>query len=189
MTDQPDHKTFDLLEVLAGRAYPTREVPIYFNEDIGLRAFDLKRKMEKVSGDEYEETLKEYEALQKDAKPQQFTVHLRGIDDSIRRDVALAVSEEFPPKTDLTGRQTPHPRWDEEYTARMWRLYIIKIEDPSGAIALLDEASVNALLEKAPRSAYEEINNGIAELQVGPAAGFEQMVKDTSFLFDASPEG
>ena len=194
MTDELtlDHKTFDIIGVLSGRDYPTVEVPAYFNENLGFEVFKLEQKRSEAilhTKEEAEELDKQFKALVDQSKDEEFKVLLKSIDESMRRDIHNAVTKEFPPKKDMLGREEVDPIWDEEYTKRMWSVYIQKITDPSGAVSVLDEKSLDFLIAKAPRSAQEAINKGIAELQVGPSAGFERMAKEVNFLSDASPEG
>lgn len=190
LSEQLDHKTFDLIRVLSGRDYPTLEVPVYFNEAIGFELFQIDQRRNKAVGEEeLAELDKRYEELVSQAKSEEYTVLLKSIPESVRRDVFNKVNEEFPSKKDLLGREEVHPQADEEFSKRMWAVYIQKVTDPSGAVATVDEATVNALYANAPTSVHEAINKGIAELQVGPKSAFEQMAKDTNFLSDASPEG
>lgn len=190
LSEQLDHKTFDLIRVLSGRDYPTLEVPVYFNEAIGFELFQIDQRRNKAVGEEeLAELDKRYEELVSQAKSEEYTVLLKSIPESVRRDVFNKVNEEFPSKKDLLGREEVHPQADEEFSKRMWAVYIQKVTDPSGAVATVDEATVNALYANAPTSVHEAINKGIAELQVGPKSAFEQVAKDANFLSDASPEG
>lgn len=187
-----DHKTFDLIGVLSGRDYPTLEVPVYFNESLGFEVFKLEQKRKEAilhSDEEAKELDEAYKALQEKSKSEEYVVLLKSIDESIRRDIHNEVSKEFPVKRDMLGREEVDPRWDAEYTKRMWAVYIQKVTDPTGAVSLVDEKVLEYLLAKAPRTAQDSINKGIAELQVGPSAGFEQLAQDANFLSDASPEG
>lgn len=189
-TTTPDHKTFDLIGVLSGRDYPEVEVPVYFNESVGFELFQIDQRRNKAVGEkELAELDEKYAALVKKAEKEQYTVLLKSIPESVRRDIFNSVNDEFPSKKDMLGREEAHPRADEEFSKRMWQAYIRKVTDPEGAVALTDEASVNALYANAPASVHEAINKGIAELQIGPKAAFEQMAKDANFLSDASPEG
>lgn len=194
MTDELslDHKTFDLIGVLSGRDYPTVEVPVYFNEALGFEVFKLEQKRAEAilhTEEEAEELDKQFKSFVEQSKTEEFKVLLKSIDESLRRDIHNAVTKEFPVKKDMLGREEVDSRWDEEYTKRMWSVYIQKITDPSGAVSVLNDESLAFLLSKAPRTAQEAINKGIAELQVGPSAGFERMAKEVNFLSDASPEG
>lgn len=190
MSEQLDHKTFDLIGVLSGRDYPTLEVPVYFNEAIGFKLFQIDQRRNLSVGEaELAELDAEYADLVEKARSEEYKVLLKSIPESVRRDVFNKVNEEFPAKKDLLGREEPNPKADEEFTKGMWAVYIQKVTDPSGAVATADERVINALYANAPTSVHEAINKGIAELQVGPKSAFEQMAKDTNFLSDASPEG
>lgn len=192
MSENLDPKTFDLIGVLSGRDYPTLEVPVYFNETLGFKLFKLAQKRKEaiaLSDERVGEIDTQYQALRKESEGEEYTVLLKSIDESLRADIHAKVTEEFPPKKDMLGREEEHPQWDREFTKRMWSVYIQKVTDPDGATSAVDEKTLEVLLAKAPRTAQEEINKGIAELQVGPSAGFESLAMDTDFLSSASPEG
>lgn len=191
MTEELDHKTFDLMAVLTGRDYPTLEVPIYFNDQawVEINQLDKRRKQEQDQAAR-DELSDRFEALVEEASKQKFTVLLKSAPEQLRRDILAKVNEEFPPKkSPVFGGEEPHPKAEEALTKRLWAVYIQKITDPSGAITTLSEDSVEALYRDSPQSVVEAITSGIIELQTGAKSGFEAAAKETNFLSDASPEG
>lgn len=189
MTEELDHKTFDLMAVLSGRDYPTLDVPVYFNETIGLKLYQADQERKQAAGAKLAKLDDEIDALKESAKSEEYTVKLKSIPESVRRDVFNSVLAEFPTKKDVFGREEQHPEADEAFTRKMWNVYIVEVIDPTGAVSAVDEGAVTALYKSAPASVHEAINQGIAELQLGPKSAFESLAKEANFLSDASPEG
>lgn len=193
MTEELNHKTFNLIEVLSGRSFPEHSVPVFFNEELGFEIYTLNREIERaVLLDNKEEAKKkddEFQSLLQKAANERYVVHLKGIPEVLRRDIISKIQEEFPDETDILGRAKPNPKADNEFTKRMWTAYIEYIESPDGSQAFVDEAEAAALFDTAPMSVHESINEGIKELQVGAKSGFESAAKEVDFLSIASPEG
>lgn len=192
MTEELNHKTFDLISVLAGRDYPTHEVPIYLEENIGLEIYRLEKKRSEalvLAPEEADELDKQHSALVESAKSEQYTVKLKSIPERVRRDIIHTVESEFPTKRNMIGQEEPNPEGNEAFTKKMWAVYIQTITDPDGAVTTVNDAIIDSIYDNAPGVAHEAINDGIAELQVGPKAGFESAAKELNFLSDASPEG
>lgn len=192
MTEELDHKTFDIIAVLAGRDYPTLEVPVYFNEALGFELFKLEEKRRNallLDAEEAKEIDEEYQKLVKSTVDEKYIARLKSIPEQIRRDIHVSVAKEFPTKKNFMGQEDINPEGDEAFTKKMWRAYLQAVVSPDGAVSLVDEATVTALYEQAPASFHEAVNGGIAELQTGSKAGFESAAKELNFLSDASPEG
>ena len=191
MSEQLDHKTFDLLGVLSGRDYPTHEVDIYLNEALGFELFQVEQKRRDASLPEGERAKldEEFRGLMAQAEKEKFTVRMKAIPEQVRMDIVQKLEEEYPEKKDFMGKPQENLEKDTEFTKRMWRAYIQAVVDPSGAVATVGEEEVNALYANAPSTAHDTINTGLAELQIGPKAGFEAKAKETNFLSEASPEG
>ena len=191
MSEQLDHKTFDLLGVLSGRDYPTHEVDIYLNEALGFELFQVEQKRRDASLPEGERAKRdeEFRGLMAQAEKEKFTVRMKAIPEQVRMDIVQKLEEEYPEKKDFMGKPQENLEKDTEFTKRMWRAYIQAVVDPSGAVATVGEEEVNALYANAPSTAHDTINTGLAELQIGPKAGFEAKAKETNFLSEASPEG
>lgn len=193
MSEELNHKTFDLIGVLSGRDYPTHDVTVFFNESLGFKIHSLKKDLDKATITDDKEEAKsidgELEDLYGKVKDETYTVRLKAIPESLRRDIMTKINEEFPDETDLLGRTKPNPRADNEFTKKFWLAYIEYIKAPDGSQAFVDEKEVDALMNSAPISVHEAINNGIRELQTGAKSGFEAAAKEVDFLSIASPEG
>ena len=191
MSEQLDHKTFDLLGVLSGRDYPTHEVDIYLNEALGFELFQVEQKRRDASLPEGGRAKldEEFRGLMARAEKEKFTVRMKAVPEQVRMDIVQKLEEEYPEKKDFMGKPQENLEKDTEFTKRMWRAYIQAVVDPSGAVATVGEEEVNALYANAPSTAHDTINTGLAELQIGPKAGFEAKAKETNFLSEASPEG
>lgn len=190
MTEQLDHKTFDLVAVLAGRDYPTIDVPLYFNEKLGFEIYQLEKQRNRTFDEGEARKLDEqFDVLAKRAESEKYTALLKAIPEQVRRDIYSKVNEEFPTKKDLLGREEQNPEADTSFTKRLWAVYIQKITAPDGSTSSVDETAVEALYANAPTTVHEALNSGISELQTGARAGFESAAKEVNFLSDASPEG
>lgn len=193
MTEELDYKTFDLVGVLAGRDHPEIEVDVYFDENLGftiartneaIREADLRGNAEVAA-----KLQKELDALVEQVKDAKYTVHLKGVDESVKKGILRSVREEFPSKKNVFGVEEENPDADDTYTRRLWATIIVKITDPQGAISLMSEELAQVLQDKAPKSAQIAINQAIRELETSAETGFEYAAKQVDFLLTASPEG
>lgn len=186
---QPDAKTFDLVEVLTGRNYPEHKVPVFFDESLGFAIHTLRKSLDLAvaSGEEalVKETQKELDSTLEKVKNEMYTFHLRGVPEAVRRNIIEAINEEFPPKKNLLGQAEIDIRADRELTKKLWAAYIVKVEDPKGAVQIVDEDTVEILYNQASRSVHEAINAGIDELTSGSHKGFETAVQEIDFLSQA----
>lgn len=193
MAEELDYKTFDLVEVLSGRAYPETEVEVYFDENLGFTIQKVREAIDEADRRGEDETAsklqKELDSLVEQVADAKYTVHLKGVDESKKKAILRDVREEFPPKRNPFGVEEENLDADEAYTRKLWALMIVRIEDPKGAISLMNEELAKFLQDKAPKSAQVAINKGIHELEKGSEAGFEFAAKEVPFLSIASPEG
>lgn len=193
MTENLDLKTFDLASVLAGRGYPEREVSVYFDEKLGDRIWALKaeRDAAQVSDDSerLDELQKELDALIESAKSAEYKVTLRGIPEVVRNNIFDEIEEEFPAKRNIIGQVEPNPAADRAYTRKLWAAMIVKLTDPDGGVAALDEAAVKSLQDFAPAMVLEDINSAVTELTKSAKQGFEYAAQEVDFLSNASREG
>lgn len=193
MSEELDYKTFDLAAVLAGRDYPELEVKVYFDEKLGFTINRIRQAIGEAERRGEDGTAadlqKELDSLVAKVKDAEYTVHLRGIDESVKKGILASIRKDFPPKRDLLGREEENFEADEAYTRKLWAAVIVKVVDPTGAVSLMSEELAKVLQDKAPKSAQIEINRGINELTEGASQGFEFAAKEVDFLSIASPEG
>lgn len=188
MSDKPELKTFDLVGFLAGRDLPTQEVRASFDEGTNLEILKLKQKLESAPVDETEAIEDELQKLSKKVFDESLVFTLRAVLEHVRRDILQKVQEEFPSKKDIFGQEQVTPGADDAFTLRMWAAYIQTVTPPGGTPSPISYEAVEALYNTAPASVHEAINKGIAELQVGPKAGYEIAAQEIDFLSSASTE-
>lgn len=190
---QPDAKTFDLVGVLSGRNFPEHKVTVFFDEGLGFAVHTLRKALDLAvaSGDEdlVTKTQKELDTTLEKVKSEMYTFHLRGVPESVRRNIIETINEEFPPKKNLLGQPEIDIKADKELTKKLWAAYIVKVENPEGAVQIMDADTVEILYNQSSRSVHEAINAGIDELTSGAHKGFEAAVQEIDFLSQASPEG
>lgn len=193
MTKELNPKTLDLIGVLSGRDYPTLDIEVYFNEALGFEIHQIQQELESAEirkdSKEADKLFKDVKAKIKQAGSEKYVIGMKSIPESVRRSVVEKVEEQFPQKTDLLGRAESNPGADEEFTKRMWQVYIKTVTSPDGASKAVDEADIDALDANAPITVHEQITRGIRELQTGAKSGFEYAAKEADFLSQASPEG
>lgn len=193
MTTELDHKTFDLAAVLAGQEAPEDSVNVYFDKKIGFTIFKLNQAIltATLRGDtDKAETLqKEVDELVEKVKDIRYIIHLRAIDEGVKKGILASVRKDFPVKKNLLGVPEDDLEADQAYTRRLWTAMITRVENPAGEVSLMNEELAQVLQDKAPSTAQQIINQGIADLSEGDGAGFEYAAKEIDFLSIASPEG
>lgn len=190
MTETPDAKTFDLIGYLSGRDLPTREVKVPFDEDLLLEIQEVSQARQAL-GLEEEDMAKldaQMKALEERYRDESFTLTLKALPESVRRDITDKVLEEYPSEKDSFGRETPHPDSDAAFALATWAAYIVTVTDPSGNSDTVGESGAKALYDNAPAAVHVAINEGIGGLMAGSTRGY-QVAKELNFLSEASPEG
>lgn len=193
MSEELDHKTFDLVSVLTGRDYPETSVKVYLDEKLGFTIYKLREAISEADRRNDEaaaaDLQKDYDNLVTQVADAQYTVHMRGISEGVKTSILASIRKDFPVKRNVYGQEEENFEADQTYTRRLWAAVITRIEDPSGAFSYMNEALAEYLQNEAPKSAQIEINRGVTELTEGASAGFELAARDTPFLLTASPEG
>lgn len=186
MSENLDHKTFDLAAVLAGRDYPETVVSVYFDEKLGFTITKLREAIAEAGrrGDDDTATdlQKDLDELVLKVKSAEYKVHMTGIPEGVKNGLLATTRKEFPTQRDLFGRPEDDLEADRVYTRRLWAAMIVKIEDPSGAVSFMNEELAKTVLDKAPKSAQTEISRAVNELNDGATAGFEFAARQVDFL-------
>lgn len=184
-----DHKTFDLGAVLSGITFPETEVDVYFDESVGFSVYQAEQtlRVAEIRGNETQlkEVLDNLEALKKKAADARFKITIRGVAESTRKTCDRKSRDKFPVEYTFMGTETPNPERDDYYNTLLWGVSILKIEDPSGAVALPTEEHILTLRNEVGRSTTATITDALKELIEGTKAGFESAAQDTSFLSGA----
>lgn len=193
MSEDLNPKTFDLIGALSGRDYPTLDVEIYINEALGFEIYQIEKELKAAELRGLQDEIIEIDARLLDrinqTKSEKYVIGLKAIPEKVRRTLIAKNQKDYPDSIDAFGRTTAHPEADAQFTLQMWGAYIRTVTSPDGTIKLADENDIEALYDNAPLQAQQIISNGIKELQLGSAAGYEQAAKEVDFLSHASPEG
>lgn len=188
-----DHKTFDLAAVLAGMDQPEDTVTVYFDKKLGYTINKLNEAIllaeRRNDSETAEELQKELDALVPQVKDAEYTIHLRGVEEGVKKAIIQEVRKNFPPKRNVFGVEEDNFEGDEALAMKFWARYIVKVVDPTGAISLMSEELAQILRDKAPKPAQEAINIGINGLDSGSEEGFNYASKEVDFLLTASTEG
>lgn len=193
MTEELNHKTFDLAEVLAGRSYPEDTVDVYFDEKLGHTINKLNEAISESDrrgdGSTAEELQKDLDALLKDVEDAKYTFHLKGVPEHVKKAILREVREKYPVKRNPFGMPEEDLDADELLTRKFWATYILKVTDPAGRESLMSEELAQKLQDQAPKSALKAINACIDSLSEGSERGFEFAAREVPFLSIASTEG
>lgn len=188
-----NHETFDLGQVLAGTKFPETEVDIFFDESIGFQIYRAQQALREAEIAGNEEELKQVqdrvEELKTQARDVKYTVTVRGVPESVRKNCAQKARDKFEVEYSLLNQELPNAQRDDLYNELLWNASLVKITDPKGAAAIPTEDHIRTLRTQVGRSVVGTINNAITELVEGSKSGFESAAQDPSFLSDASPEG
>lgn len=186
MSEELDHKTFDLAAVLAGAGYPTHDVEVYFDERIGFELYLLRKEIRSCEDPEAMEALQErLETLLKESEESKYTVTVKGLPESTRKIADAKSRKKFDSEYNLLNQEVPNPERDDYYNLLLWQESIEKITSPTGAVAHPTPEEIESLRSSVGRSVVAAISEAIRDLQEGARAGFENKAQDTSFLFDA----
>lgn len=185
---KPDFKTLDLVAVLAGINYPTEEVPIYLDQNLGYLINKTNAKLQDLADagntEAYDELEKTFLEMLKSAESVKYIVTLEGVPLDTVRNLLEATFREYPQKYDAFGREQPNLVANEAYATRLWAAHIRKIVGPDGSVreGLLSEEEASAFRSKIPDHARNAIDAAVQELSDGAKAGFELAAKEQVFL-------
>lgn len=186
MTDNLDHKTFDLASALAGIEHPKLVVPVFFNAGVGMAVATLNEgiRVAETLGEESQvkKLHKELDKLLKEVKSSVYKVHLQGVPESVRSNILEKTMEEYPAKTDVFGREEANFARERAFTKALWEAHIVEIEDPEGAKSFLTPETLEALIERAPENVIRGVNEGIEKLSKNTKDGFDFASSEVSFL-------
>lgn len=196
MTDAPatpDHKTFDLLDALAGVTHPESEVNVYLDDSLMYLIDQTNaeiRKAEILGKQDVKATLEEKLAtLKEQAAGVRFTFKIRAIPREVHTSIITETEKEHPDSKDFLGRPEANPERDEYFSNRFWAAHIVQVTSPSGATQEgFTPEYAKAFRGQAPRSAINAIQKAIDSLYASAEAGYENVVQETNFLSDASRE-
>lgn len=186
MSEELDHKTFDLAAVLAGADYPTLEVDVYFDERVGFELYLLRKEIKTCEDPEAKENLQtRLEDLLEKSSESKYVVTVKGLPESARKIADAKSRKKFDTEYNLLNQEVPNAQRDDYYNLLLWQESIVKITAPNGAVAEPTPEEIESLRSSVGRSVVAAISEAIRDLQEGARAGFENKAQDTSFLFGA----
>lgn len=185
--------TFNIVDVVKGRGYPTDNVNVYFDEQLAYQAAILREQINTLQLDAdnvldeerkaIEENLKKMkelfdETLEK-LRESRYVFIISGISEGQRETIYKKSIEKFPveyeeSKNPFSGESTKteieNPDRDKLFTNMLWEASIQKIISPDGSeqegISLKD---VYTLREGLPLTANSLINNAIDKVRAATA--------------------
>lgn len=192
-TVTPSHETFDILDALQGATFPEDTVDFFLDENLNYlvnKTNNELKQLEYRGQTEKAESLKKHrDELLESAVSKKFTATVRAVPDNVREAIDVETEEKHPAEQDIYGREKTSPERDAFFMAKYWAAHVVKITNPTGVSQIgmtFDQAS--AFRKTAPRSAVLAIQDKINELYSGSKAGYQDIVQESNFLSDASPE-
>lgn len=169
--------TFNFLDRLAGRNYPTEDVVIYLDEQAAYQSLKLSEKISReTDSDAVAKLEEELAALHEALGESKYIIHLEGISTEEYDAVIDEGIKQYPVEYDesthpLTFAKTKTPRESEErstyYRTHMWAKYIRSIEDNDGNVDTnITPELVAAFLNHAPVGVQYRIAEAVETLRM-----------------------
>jgi len=189
-----DRKNFNILNVLAERAYPKTTVVIYLDEQSAYDASGIKEELDALTEkigkknpsaeqkDKIEKLTEELDTLSDKIKQSGYTFHIRGISEGKREELFNESKKKYPIEYEkpnelaaLTGQRVERvekesPERDQLFTDLLWRDHIQMVEDPEGNIQdTFTYSDIKTLRSALPLSALAKINQAIEKIRTATA--------------------
>ncbi len=178
--------TFNIVNVLLDRGYPTRKLVVCINEQAAYDYTVLRDEIDALEGAVtagnadavalQEELVERQGGLVKLMQDSAYTFHLMGFSEGLRNDIIDEAEKKFPVEfkenRDILGNVTdtervPSPARDAMVTDRFWHEAIRKIVSPDGAVQEnITVADVSAMRKILPLSAVTKINEAVEQLRI-----------------------
>lgn len=187
--------TFNILDAVKNRAYPTDEVEIFIDEDVAFHVSELNEAIERITKDldkagldkkevdailkRRDEIIEKRQKLIDEMGGTKYVFHLKGISEGTRQDLYDKALEKYPMQYEknrnpFTGEQekveVDNVERDRYFTSLLWQSYIVKIVAPDGSIQEginFDEA--NELRKIMPLAAITTITEAIEKMRAATA--------------------
>ena len=184
--------TFNIMNVIKDRAFPSQQVNIYLDEEAAYNASDANEKLKRIdpADKEYaaaEKALKELLAKLEESK---YVFTIEGISESKREEISKLAAGKFPieyreEKNVYTGETKREEIENQErndlFTAMLWSAHIVKIVSPSGDIQQhLSAEECNELRGALPIASSALVNQAIEKIRA--ASAIFMMTVDEDFL-------
>lgn len=126
-------KVFNLVDAIKNRAYPTKDVTIYLDDDSAMRLVEINDQMNRTKEPEdLEELQKEADKLAEAVMDSALTFHLRGVG----QDAIDAITESLDAKYDIGKNDvgTNNPDWLRDYITTLVSMNIRSVTNADGAV-------------------------------------------------------
>ena len=149
---------FKIADVLKDRAFPTKEINIFIDEDAAYMAAQVEAEIKKMGQSmdkttdpkeleelttRHEELISRLDEIVEEMGGTKYVFHLQGISEGLREDLYDKALEKYPLQHDvdrnpLTGeverREKENPKRDRMFTNLIWQSHIKKIVAPDGSV-------------------------------------------------------
>jgi hypothetical protein len=173
--------TFNLLEAIKDRAYPTENINVYLDEETAYEASVINEKLKEVEepSAEYKKLKTELDSLIKKLEESKYVFTITGISEGKREELyeesvkvyPLVYTEEKNPFTgEIKKVEEESKERDRLFTNMLWSAHIKKITSPSGQIQeALTTAEIKQLRDVLPLAAVGSINQAIDKIRAATA--------------------
>lgn len=186
--------TFNILNVLAERAYPKSSVTVYLDEQSAYNASLIKEELDELTNkigkknpsveqrNKIESLTEEIEKLTSEIQKSGYIFYIRGISEGRRESLYKEAKKKYPIEHErpselaaLTGQKIERvekdsPERDELFTDFLWREHIEMIEDPEGNTqGEMTFNDIKTLRSSLPLSALAQVNQAIEKIRTATA--------------------
>lgn len=186
--------TFNIINVLAGRAYPKSSVTVYLDEQSAYDASVLKEELDELTNkigkknpsaeqqEKIDSLTEEIERLTSEMQKSGYVFHVRGISEGKREDIFKDAKKKYPIEYEkpnemasLMGQRVERtekesPERDQLFTDLLWREHLEMIEDPDGNIQdSFTYSEIKTLRSSLPLSALAQVNQAIEKIRTATA--------------------
>jgi len=189
--------TFNIINVLAERAYPKAKVSVVLDEATAYEASLIKEEIDELEQrigsknpsaaqkSKLEELTEKIEQLTEEMVKSSYIFHIRGISEGKREELAKEARKKYPIEYDNTPdmsallgnnnssdgpKEKPSPERDNLFTDFLWKEHIEMIEDPDGNIQdVISYSDVKSLRTNLPLSAIAKVNTAIEKVRTSTA--------------------
>ena len=184
--------TFNIMNVIKDRAFPSQQVNIYLDEETAYNASDANEKLKRIdpADKEYAAAEKTLKALLAKLEESKYVFTIEGISESKREEISKLAAGKFPieyreEKNVYTGETKREEIENEErndlFTAMLWSAHIAKIVSPSGDVQQhLSAEECNELRGALPIASSALVNQAIEKIRA--ASAIFMMTVDEDFL-------
>jgi hypothetical protein len=180
--------TFNIVDVLANRAYPKSAVNVIMNESLTYEAAMIKEKIEEMEASKktklpaFEDLVTKREEIMTELSKFYYTFHISGISEGQREASYAEARKKYPVEYEtvndvaaLLGNQGERkekesPQRDGLFTDYLWQKHIAKIVSPDGDEQVdFSYNTIRTMRESLPLSATMKINEAIDKLRSASA--------------------